>query len=80
MPGTVSSRIAAIDDDPSPWMVRSRWRSARSVSCSGESDQNSERYANGPQKCTWPRAYSLGTRRQSPVATTAAPVLPWYER
>ena len=33
-----------------------------------------------PKKCAWPRAYWFGIRRQSPVATSAAPVLPWYER
>ena len=80
MPGIVSSRIAATLVGPSAWITRSRWCSARSHSCSGVLAQNSERYRNGPKWCTWPRAYSLGTRRQSPVATTAAPVLPWYER
>ena len=80
MPGIVSSRIAATDDGPSAWITRSRWCSARSDSCSGVVAQNSERYRYGPKWCTCARAYSLGTRRQSPVATTAAPVLPWYER
>ena len=76
----VSSRIAATDAGPSAWITRSRWCSARSHSCSGVFAQNSERYRYGPKWCTCARAYSLGTRRQSPVATTAAPVLPWYER
>ena len=62
---------------PSAWMVRRKCCRARSDSCSGVSEWNSLRYWKGPKKCTWPVAYSLGMRRQSPVATIADPVLPW---
>ncbi len=62
---------------PSNWMTCSRCCSARSVSCSGLSDQNGERYGYGPKKCTCWLAYSFGQRRGSPVAVIAAPVLPW---
>ena len=43
VPGTDSSRIAAIDSGPSAWTVRSRWRSARAPSSSGVLAQNSLR-------------------------------------
>jgi hypothetical protein len=43
VPGTVSSSSAAIDDEPSETITRSKWWSARSDSCSGVSAQNSER-------------------------------------
>nr|KEP24399.1 hypothetical protein DA06_15235 [Georgenia sp. SUBG003] len=77
MPTTVSIRMAATEPGPSAWTTRSRWWSARSHSSVSVVAQNSDRYRKGPKTCTWPRAYSLGTRRQSPVATIAAPVLPW---
>ena len=80
VPGTDSSRIAAIVLGPSDWITRSRWCSARADSSSGVVAQNSLRYRKGPKKCACPRAYWFGIRRQSPVATIAAPVLPWYER
>ena len=77
MPGMLSIRIAATEAGPSAWITRSRWCRARELSCSAVSAQNSERYRYGPNACTWPRAYSFGMRRQSPVATIAEPVLPW---
>ena len=80
MPGTVSNSIAAIVAGPTACTMRSRECSARSDSCSLESDQNSLRYAKGPKQWMCPVEYSLGMRRQSPVAAIAAPVLPWYER
>ena len=43
--------IAAIVPAPSSVMTCSRWASARSASCSGESAWNDERYAYGPRKC-----------------------------
>ena len=54
VPGTDSRMIAANDVAPSCWMSRSRYSSARSLSCCSFSAWNDERYRNGPLKCTTP--------------------------
>ncbi len=78
MPTTVSRMIAAIVPAPSSVMTCSRWASARSASCSGESAWNDERYGYGPRKCaTEPSDGSFAQRRGSPVSEIAVAVPPW---
>ena len=54
VPGIVSRMIAAIVSAPSITIVRSRCSSARSHSSCSVVAWNSERYRNGPKKCTTP--------------------------
>ena len=78
MPITDSSTIAATLSAPSIKIVSRRCWSARSVSCSGESEWNADRYGYGPQNFTSPGTDgSFSRRRGSPVSPTVSAVPPW---
>jgi hypothetical protein len=78
VPTIVSMMIAAMVEAPSSVMTCSRCARARSVSCSGLSAWNDERYGYGPRKCaTLPSEGSFAQRRGSPVSEIAVAVPPW---